>query len=164
MDRLSFGQEMVRASGWSVWGQKKKVTPVNEGKQVYGKCIARIREISAGGGRKDREEKRKEGSIVGRQTVALSWVDMVTRHKFLFYWSENENALFIYRSLIMNPPKAGWEAEVWSVQVKAFLLRIHVTYFISLFDLRVCYKLLVIPKSWDSLNKEHNNCRTTFTS
>lgn len=85
--------------------------------------------------------------------VTVSSVDMVTRHKSLFYWSGwNENALFIFRSLIMNPPKAGWEAEVWSVQVKALLLRIHITYFILQFDLRVCNKLLAILKSWDSQN------------
>lgn len=45
-----------------MWGQKK-VIPVNGGKQVYGKCIGRIREIYAGGGSKDSRgaERRKQG-------------------------------------------------------------------------------------------------------
>lgn len=80
---------------------------------------------------KGKAEIRGGGAIVRRQTVVLSWLDTATHHKSLFRWSGwNENALFIYRSLIMNPPKAAWE--VWRVQVKAFffffffVLRIHI--------------------------------------
>lgn len=38
------------------------------------------------------------------------------------------------------------------MQVEAILLRIQVTYFISLFDLRVWNKLLVIPGRYDRRN------------
>lgn len=109
-----------------------------------------------------RTPEQRRGSTVGRQTVVLSSVDTVTRHKVLFYWSGwNENALFIVRSLIMNPPKAGWEAEVWSVQVKALLLRIHITYFISQFDLRE--QAPCNSKEWRQ-SEQHNNYKDTLTS
>lgn len=128
MDCLSFRQEMLQASRWSEWRWQKKVVPLNGGKQVCGIFIARERDLRWG---LQGEERR---SIVQRQAVVLSSVDMVTHHKVLFHCSGwNENALFIHRSLIMNPPNAGWE--VWSVEVKAFLLRIHITYFIWLVDL-----------------------------
>ena len=66
----------------------------------------------------------------------------------------------IIHSLIINYESTKSRIGVRGVKCASqsiFLLRIHITYFISLFDLRVCNKLLVIPKSWDSRNKEHDN-------
>lgn len=44
-----------------------------------------------------------------------------------------------------------------------FLLRIYKTYFISLFDLEVCNKVLIIPESYVGCNKEHKKNATLIT-
>lgn len=71
----------------------------------------------------------------------------------------NENTFFIYRSSIMNPPNAAGEGGLRCEVCESglFFFKMHVTYFIGLSDLRVCNKLLVIPRSRISQNKEHNN-------
>lgn len=69
-------------------------------------------EMRKGGERRELGGRGGGGGGGGRQTVGLRWLDTVTHHKFLFYWSGwNENALFIYRSLIMNPPKSRTDGQ-----------------------------------------------------
>ncbi len=91
---------------------------------MCGKCIARIKYLSRreqqGQERRYEEGKERRGGLEegedplleGKQLCEVEWTWSHATNSCFTGVDEMKNALFIYRSLIMNPPKARREAEV----------------------------------------------------